>query len=81
LFADILRLIAVDRQSHQPRKAFVHYASEPNSRERCASMTELECGRRFLPYTGPRFPQYELEKIVTRRVAQSDFFTDGFLCA
>src|ERR1700730_3156559 len=29
-----------DRQSHQPRKAFVHYASEPNSRERCASMTE-----------------------------------------
>jgi hypothetical protein len=22
------------RQSHQPRKAFVHYASEPNSRER-----------------------------------------------
>ena len=28
------------RQSHQPRKAFIRYASEPNSRERCASMTE-----------------------------------------
>ena len=28
------------RQSHQPRKAFVRYASEPRSRERCASMTE-----------------------------------------
>jgi hypothetical protein len=28
------------RQSHQPRKAFVRYASEPNSRKRCASMTE-----------------------------------------
>jgi hypothetical protein len=42
LFADILRLIAElrRRQSHQPRKAFVRYASEPNSGERCASMTE-----------------------------------------
>jgi hypothetical protein len=28
------------RRSHQPLNAFVRYASEPNSRERCASMTE-----------------------------------------
>src|SRR3984893_18536289 len=28
------------RQSHQRHKAFVRYASEPNSRERCTSMTE-----------------------------------------
>jgi hypothetical protein len=28
------------RQSHQRHKASVRYASEPNSRERCASMTE-----------------------------------------
>src|SRR5246127_1450486 len=42
LFADILRLIAnfPRPQSHHPRKAFVRYASEPNSGERCASMTE-----------------------------------------
>jgi Protein of unknown function (DUF2924) len=49
------------RQSHQPRKAFVRYASEPNSRERCASMTEnsaiLTLGMapaRSIPIDSPR---------------------------
>jgi Transposase DDE domain group 1 len=42
LFADIFGSLrnCGRRRSHQPRKAFVRYASEPNSRERCASMTE-----------------------------------------
>jgi Transposase DDE domain group 1 len=42
LFADIFGSLrnCPRRRSHQPRKAFVRYASEPNSRERCASMTE-----------------------------------------